>query len=83
MYFPIENCDFPATAMFDYRLASEEDGTAVRPYITQPTTLEDGPPGRVCKWFVTSPPFISAMKKRPFGKGPITPGLGDLRSLWL
>ncbi len=42
--------------------------------------LEDGLPGG-CKW-VGSPPFISH-EFRPFGRGPTTRSLGDLRSLWL
>ena len=41
--------------------------------------LEDHPSG--CKW-LGSAPFISH-GVRPFGRGPTTPGLEDLRSPWL
>ena len=41
--------------------------------------LEDGPP--LSKW-LGSPPFIRH-EVRPFGRGPTTRSLGDLRSSWL
>ena len=41
-------------------------------------SLEDHP--RTCKW-LGSPPFMSHLY-RPFGRGPTTRSLGDLRSPW-